>query len=429
MKRAKCLSLLLSVLLTSTLLSACGSNGTQSDTKAASQDNVVTVKMAVVTSPTYTAQYWDNFMKQIEKDNPGIKMEAVLAPGTDRETWMKTKYAAGDVPDIITTEVSEFGDVQGALAEVPQDLISNFPDSAVAKNNGKVLMVPASLQIKSQVFYNKKMFADAGITDVPKTWKEFTDDCEKLKAKQMTPLIGSKESWFNFGYYTAVAWPDMLDSNPNFLKDVKSGKAKWNNPTLAASLQKYQDLNKKGYFHKGSNSFAYTQTVDEFFKGSAAMIMNGSWMAPQIDQLKEKPSFDIGVFPLPQENGVKNIGATTTYWGVFNSSKVKDAAFKVIKYCLVDNKDLYSNYLKNDNLTSVTKTPVTYETTPTINEFNKNAEGLKYVMDFAGIAGDDSLPSGFADYLNDSIQAIFNGKDVATTLNDVDQEYQSLINK
>ena len=38
------------------------------------------------------------------------------------------------------------------------------------------------------VFYNKDLFAQAGIESVPTTWAEFVDVCAKLKAAGITPL-------------------------------------------------------------------------------------------------------------------------------------------------------------------------------------------------------------------------------------------------
>lgn len=412
---------------------AADTSAVTTQTTAARQESEVkkaTVKMEGVTSPTYTAQYWDGYVKTFEENNPDITLEMVLAPGTDRVPWIKAKYAAGDAPDIITADPETFNNIDGAYAEVPADLLSNVQESAISKTKGKILTMPVALQLKSQVYYNKKMFADAGIADVPKTWAEFVDDCARLKAKNYAPLMGSKEAWFDaFGYATAVLQPDVIDAAPDFMSELNAGQAKWNNPTMAASLKRFQDLTTKGYWYKGSNSFAYAQCVDEFFKGSAAMILNGSWMAPQIDGLTSKPAFDIGIFPLPQETGVKSIGATTSSWAVLNSSNVKDAAWKVIKYCILDNQELYKSYLKNDNLLSVTKTPVTYDATPMVALFNQNAADLKPVMDFAGISGDNGFPAGFSDFYNNSLQSVYAGKDIAAALDAMDKQYQSLLKK
>jgi raffinose/stachyose/melibiose transport system substrate-binding protein len=438
----KVICLILVLVMGIAVLSGCGAQNNASaaststgsvqttTTETPAEVKQVTVKMEGVTSPTFTAQYWDNYVKIVEKDNPDIDLQMDLAPGTDRIPWIKAKYSAGNAPDIITADTSTFSNVDGAYSEVPTDLLSNVLDSAIVKTGGKVIEMPVDLQLKSQVFYNKKMFTDAGITNVPTNWSEFTEDCAKLQEKNVAPLMGCKEAWFDaFGYATAVLQPDVIDSDADFLSKLNAGTAKWNNPAMADSLKRFQDLTTKSYWAKGSNSFAYAQSVDEFFKGSAAMIINGSWMAPQIDGLSPKPDFDIGIFPLPQTTGVKSIGATTDYWAVFDASTVKDAAWKTVKYCIVDNQDQYTSYLKNDNLLSVTKTPVTYEATPMVALFNQNAANLQPVMDFAGVSGDIGFPAGFSDFYNNSLQAVYSGQDITTVLDSMDKQYQSLLKK
>ena len=45
-------------------------------------------------------------------------------------------------------------------------------------------------------FYNKDVFEEAGITELPTNWDEFTAVCEKIKAIGKTPLYYSgSDSW------------------------------------------------------------------------------------------------------------------------------------------------------------------------------------------------------------------------------------------
>ncbi len=389
-----------------------------------------TIKFQVIETPTITAQFWQEAFGEIEKANPDIKIEKVLAPGQDQVQWLKTKLAAGDFPDIITYGAADFAAMEDVLAEAPQDLLSNFEEPSLLKNGGKNLVIPYAKQYKAQAYYNKKMFADAGIAGEPKTWAELVAACEKLKAAGLTPLISCKDNWYvGFPYVTAVAWADVTDAKPTYLGDIRTGAAKWNDPILAASLKRWQDLVTAGYYHKGSMSLAYTQMVDEFFKGGSAMVFNGSWMAPQVDQLDPKPEFEIGVFPIPQESGVKHIGAIYQYWGVYNESKVKDASFKAIKYALVDNKELYTKFIQADNLASATKTPISYPGTPMAQKFNENAASLVPVIDFQGAAGDTAYPAGFYDYQNKSLSLMYMGENIEKELDNWDKEYQTLIAK
>ena len=54
-------------------------------------------------------------------------------------------------------------------------------------------------------FYNKDLFEQAGITEEPKTWDEFLDVCEKIKASGVTPIaLGNQYSWVVCHYITTL---------------------------------------------------------------------------------------------------------------------------------------------------------------------------------------------------------------------------------
>ena len=63
---------------------------------------------------------------------------------------------------------------------------------------GQLLNLGIAKEARNTIFYNKDMFAKAGITTLPKTYTEFEAACEKLKAAGFTPMItdgGSGASW------------------------------------------------------------------------------------------------------------------------------------------------------------------------------------------------------------------------------------------
>ena len=55
-------------------------------------------------------------------------------------------------------------------------------------------------------WYNKDLFAKAGIQAPPKTWTEFLDDVKKLKAAGITPIaLGEKDSWTGMHIWSYLA--------------------------------------------------------------------------------------------------------------------------------------------------------------------------------------------------------------------------------
>lgn len=418
----KYISLILFTLVVISLFAGCGStSGSSTEANGTNSDGKVKISVAVFETDNYTADFWKHIFDSFEKDNPDIAIEKVLMTGDSRPQFLKTLMASGNFPDVNIDPV-ELSKIDGIYAEVPTDLLSKFEDTAKVKSNGKNVLIPAYKAYRGQVYYNKKQFDDSGIKDVPKTWDEFLEDCEKLKAKGYVPLItgGSKDIWATGScYWTGVANSEIEEAYPNFNSDVLSGKVKWNNPVVKDVLTRWQDLNKKGYFHKGSMSYGYTQASAEFIKGSAAMMFDGGWLAPSLDKANNN---DIGAFVMPAKTGVKSYCTMPQYWAVSNTSKHKDAAFKFCEYVLGGNKEIYKYYLQADGTFPVTKDTVTYDLGPLQTKYMDNYKGYKEVPEITKVVGDNSLPTGWEDFQLKSLQKIFVGADISQELDSWDAE-------
>ncbi|TPW66145.1 extracellular solute-binding protein, partial [Schumannella sp. 10F1B-5-1] len=54
-----------------------------------------------------------------------------------------------------------------------------------------IYYVPTAYQISGVFFYNKTMFEDAGITELPTTWEEVDEAAAALKAAGYVPIATS----------------------------------------------------------------------------------------------------------------------------------------------------------------------------------------------------------------------------------------------
>ncbi len=403
---------------------------TDSTKPSTSADNgeKITLTWAVFETDNYTAELWQSIIDAYENDNPNVKIEKVLMTGDSRPQFLKTMLTAGNMPDINIDPV-DLAKTDGIYAEVPEEMLTNYEDTAIATYNGKHTLVPAYKALRNQCYYHKDQFKEAGITAEPTTWDEFVQACEKLKAAGKTPLMGAGASdiWAtSFGYWTGVANSDIVNKYPDFNKQIIDGTLKWTDSVVEDSLQKWQDLIKAGYYHKGSMSFSYTQAQQEFLKGSSAMFMDGAWAAPTLDKDGVKLD-DIGVFVMPTSTGAKTYCTMPQYWGVSETCKNKEEAFKFCAYVLGGNKEVYAKYLKADGTYSVTKEPVVYDMGPIQKEFLENYNDVKLVPEIMKVVGDTAMPSGFEDYTCKSLQNIFTGASVKDELGNWDKEMQKLL--
>ncbi len=443
--KKKLVSALLTLVMVSALFAGCGkasgdNAGKDNDSTAASTDtstatkapeasgDEVTLTWAVFETDNYTAEVWQHIIDAFEADNPGIKIEKVLMTGDSRPQFLKTMLAAGNMPDINIDPV-DLASTDGTYAEVPEELLGKYEDTAIATYFGKHTLVPAYKALRNQCYYHKDQFAAAGITQEPTTWEEFVEVCEKLKAAGKTPLMGAGASdiWAtSFGYWTGVSNSDIMKAYPNFNADILSGKLKWTDPVIKDSLSKWQDLVNAGYYHQGSMSFSYTQAQEEFKNGSSAMFMDGAWAAPTYDS-EGFTTDNLGVFVVPASSGAKSYCTMPQYWGVSETCKYKEEAFKFCEYVLGGNKDIYTYYLKADGTYSVTKDPVSYEMGPIQTEFVDNYKDKELVPEIMKVVGDTAMPSGFEDFTCKSLQNIFTGADLDKELATWDTEMQRLL--
>ena len=143
-----------------------------------------------------------------KKTYPGVEIvNAAVAggAGTNAKAVLSTRLTGGDPPDAFQLhaglEVEKYEPAkylqplddlyasEGWDKVFPKDLIS------LLKYQDHFWGVPVNIHRANVMWYNKKVFADNGLT-APTTWDEFFTVAEALKAKGIVPLvIGTKEGW------------------------------------------------------------------------------------------------------------------------------------------------------------------------------------------------------------------------------------------
>lgn len=181
------------------------------------------------------------------------------------------------------------------------------------------------------LFYNKAIFAEAGIEKMPETWDEFLDCCQKIKDAGYDPItVDDAYQQSMYGHYLAmmkgVDWVDEL------LTD-KSGK-QWSDPAVLQMAEDFAELRAKGYFAEtvGSNVFPAAQN-GEFAMGTAAMYYNGSWLPNEVAAITGD-DFQWGAMFFPAPDGAIYPYSTYTtgcqFYGVTQSCAYPEAAVALI---------------------------------------------------------------------------------------------------
>jgi raffinose/stachyose/melibiose transport system substrate-binding protein len=177
------------------------------------------------------------------------------------------------------------------------------------------------------VFYNKKLAAQLGMTEPPKTVADFEALLAKAKAAGLLPIM----AWNATASGGGLAFPLqnlMAAYGPtqpiNDWIFQKTG-ATIDTPTNLTAAQHLEQWVKAGYFPKDANATEYTDANSRFGKGEGVFMFNGDWQNAVYDKdLAGNVGFF--VFPPAEAGGsVAAMSAPLTY-GIANTAKNADCA-------------------------------------------------------------------------------------------------------
>ncbi len=390
MKNVKALSLAAIMAMTA-VAAGCGSDKGSGSGDSKGKDVKLSLRHTNVRDTSKATQ--DILLKAVkaaETAIPGLKFELDGVEDTvNRDTKLKAEMAAGNPPKIFdlfggadTQNYSKAGhllDLTPILAEL--GLSDKFLDLGEFTIDGKVYGLPRSGYIEG-VFYNKTMFADAGVTS-PTTWDEFLAVCEALKAKGMVPVAagtGGPDGWVvNMIANSLFVREAGMEVQEGFVK----GSHKWTDAAVVNAFKKLEDLKTKGYLDSSALALKYAEGQAKFYQGGAAMLMDGSWAINAFeDAEKSKIAGNVGFFNFPQVGGPGDgyiNGGFSNGYGF--SSHVNEDELKGIKEFI---KQFYTEALQKEALLTSNDFPAmkiadTSGTTGVINEVlsvSKDAKGI-----------------------------------------------------
>jgi multiple sugar transport system substrate-binding protein len=142
------------------------------------------------------------------------------------------------------------------------------------------------------VFYNKELFAKAGIEKTPTTWAELMDTAEKLKAAGITPFNASlQEGWRGFVWFEEL----LIRTDADAYLALNEGKLKYTDEPVQRVFEIWGDLYSKGYF---TDPASQEEQLD-FARGKAAMYLAGDWNIGLIEAAGLKAGEGFGAFIMP----------------------------------------------------------------------------------------------------------------------------------
>ncbi|KRE47005.1 ABC transporter substrate-binding protein [Paenibacillus sp. Soil522] len=426
------------------VLTACGANnnggnsgskneGTtpESSAPAAEEKKEVSFTIGYATGDPATKKAITDAIKAFTDANSNIKI-VDISEGTTTSylDWLKTKDAVGEFPDLVEMRDTELFANAGKIAELPTDLVELFKE--MPQVNGKLYNAPLTLNAPQGIIYSKKAYADAGITELPKTYDEFLQAQEKLAATGITPIVVGGKDIFHMGFWLNKFLIDQVYSKDGDWNSKRTAKSvSFTDAAPVQAMTDYKELFTK-YVDKGWLSTADNQTASILVSGKAAQLFSGPWMFTQIKEAD--PSFEFGFYALPDREGKINvIGLPSPAGWTLSAEAAKDAdkaaaMSEFIRFFF--SKEQYSKFLQAANGVPSTKEEVTYESTEQMQEVLKLMADPNVTKSLAinNWWGENLIPPQFRNWYYKLMQElVLSGGDVAEYMKKADAEYDTQV--
>jgi multiple sugar transport system substrate-binding protein len=252
--------------------------------------------------------------------------KATVTPAQDIVQQLGQALAGSTPPDVFYVDAARFGDYASVGALEPYgDKVSNVDDfypnlRQAFTYEGKLYCVPKDFSTLGLVI-NTDLWKKVGLTDadVPADWDQLTATAQKIKAKDIVPLVLGD---------TRDRIGAFLVQSGGWLVSADGKKATADTPENVAALTYVQGLFKNG-LAKSPKALDSGWSGEAFGKGQAAMTIEGNWIKGALSA--DFPDVKYTVKELPAGPKGKGTLSFTQCWGIAAKSKFKDQAVKYVE--------------------------------------------------------------------------------------------------
>jgi len=304
--------------------------------------------MTVWGMPFEDALFRDVYARGFEREHPGLTVQYQRYVDQDRkyEAW----HAVGRGADVMRVPISSYhGMVAKGMLE-PLDRFIHDPNVGLTPAeqadfipslrqplavDGRRYALPSD-NAQYGVYYNTRIFdeydrahpdAPLGYPNVNWTWEDLKRAHEKLT------ITGPRGEIVQYGVsFELWAWPFLT-----FLK--QAGGEMWDEAQTTTLVDSDAGVEALEFLvtlipkNSPLRSIEMAETAsgpDDLFKvGKLAILLDGSWRAPNLE--KESPQLDFAIAPLPRHRK-RAVVSGSVLWAVSVHSRNKDMAWQMVKW-------------------------------------------------------------------------------------------------
>lgn len=335
-------------------------------------------------SDDYGGVSWKEYLAEFNKLYPGITVN--ITTDTNYADDALTHLQSGDyetimgIPAVDKADYSSYFMSYGDLDTMSK--LINYAEERMYQQ--EVYGVPFTATTQG-IVYNKKVFADAGVTELPKTPEEFLDALQKIKDNtDAIPLYTNYAAGWTMGVwdmYTGVSATGDADYMNQKLLHTKDPFKNYGDGTHPYAVYKIlYDAVAKGLTEDDYITTDWEGCKGMINNGKIGCMVLGSWAVPQMKAAGANAD-DIGYMAFPITiNGKQYAKAGADYCYGINvnaTADEKQAALIFVKWMAED-----SGYSYNED-----GLPVATKNTDTKLSF----EGVEFLDDSPALEGEEDL--------------------------------------
>lgn len=292
-------------------------------------------------------------------EKTGVKVKLEVIGWNDLYNRILTAVTSGDGPDVLNIgntwavtlqETGAFEPVEGKLLDAVGGKDRFLKSSwSTGGADGKTPTSVPLYGLAYNMYYNTKLFKEAGIEKAPATWDEFVADAKKLTKD--TNGDGKMDQWG----FTAAGASVSANSHQAFVRGLQNGGSLFdssNKPTFDSAaevkgIKQFVDLMATDKVMAPSDAEISdgSQKIDNLINGKAAMMFDQS----PLKNFTARGFKDWGVAPVPMmtPDATGDLGTQSHVAGinlsVFKNSKNKDNAIKFVGWLTSDDEQVALN--------------------------------------------------------------------------------------
>ena len=272
-------------------------------------------------------------------ENPGVKVEISSFPLREFERKLAVAMPAGAGPDLYYFDLSfnvkfiEAGLVANPTAEVEAFIKKGFPQAYqdLATYNGELWGLPFGGELKV-AFWNKDMYAEAGLDHAPTNWDEVVDFGRKTTAYDASGNVTrSGISLRLSGGGSGIAekfWMWMIPAGGTIAEDGKEPSKyheDYDNEAGRNTLKLYIDL-----LHKYKvDSHKIKHDAEALALEQTAYFQRESWVIGYMEEHAPNVNYDVAPLPVGTRVGGPAMGSNLN---VYSKSENQDLAWDFALY-------------------------------------------------------------------------------------------------